>query len=204
LILAMLARGWGLVIWLLMIMLSFFGTALAGRLLFDRESTPFCLEIPPLRLPRPGAILRKTAARLCWYLREILPLFIGISILMWALHQTGLVDHLINGLRPMVAALGLPGETALVFVYGFLRRDYGAAGLFDLSRAGLLGQGQVLTAAVVLTLFLPCIAQLTVLFKEHGAGFALLVVTMTALTAWLAGMVVYFLTGIPLIAGLLG
>ncbi|HOL18356.1 MAG TPA: nucleoside recognition domain-containing protein, partial [Bacillota bacterium] len=164
---------------------------------------PFCLEIPPLRLPRLGAILRKTGARLRWYLREILPLFVGISVLIWALHLSGLIDRLILAVRPLVNSIGLPAEIALIFVFGFLRRDYGAAGLFDLFHAGLLNQGQVLIASVVLTLFLPCVAQFTVLIREHGLGFAALVAVLTASIAWMAGYFVNLLVSIPFLAQLL-
>jgi ferrous iron transport protein B len=67
-----------------------------------------------------------------------------------------------------------------VFVFGFFRRDYGAAGLYDLQRAGLMSGRQLLVAAVTLTLFIPCIAQAAVMLKERGwkatlgiAGFIL-------------------------------
>jgi ferrous iron transport protein B len=203
LILALLAESTGLLIWLGLLVFSFLGTAIVGRQFWIRQAVPFCLEIPPLRMPRIGAILRKTAARLRWYLREVLPLFAGISILMWLLRLSGLIDALTNSVRPLVELVGLPAETALIFVFGFLRRDYGAAGLFDLSRSGVLDPGQVLVAAVMLTLFLPCVAQLTVLVKEHGVGFAGLVAVVTALVAWLAGFIVYLFTSIPFIARLL-
>lgn len=203
LILVLLAQSTGLLIWLGVIILTFFGAAVLGRRFWGSEPVAFTLEIPPLRVPRLGAILRKTAARLRWYLREVLPLFIGISILMWFLRQSGLIEHVIGAIRPLVALVGLPAETALVFVFGFLRRDYGAAGLFDLARSGALDPGQVLVAAVVLTLFLPCVAQLTVLLREHGVGFTGLVVVLTALMAWLAGLLVYLLTSIPFITQLL-
>ena len=203
LILALLARGTGLLIWLALILFSFFGAAFLGQKLWGNQAVPFCLEIPPLRLPRPGAIFRKTAARLRWYLREVLPLFMGISVLMWLLRLSGTIEHLIGAVRPLAGWIGLPGETALIFVFGFLRRDYGAAGLFDLSRSGLLNSGQILVAAVVLTLFLPCVAQLTVLIREHGAGFAGMVAVITALFTWLAGYFVYQLTMLPFIARLL-
>lgn len=203
LILALLAHSRGLLIWLGAVLLSFFGAALLGRRFWGYDAVAFSLEIPPLRVPRLGAILRKTAARLRWYLREVLPLFIGISILMWFLGQSGLIEHVIGAIRPLVAMVGLPVETALIFVFGFLRRDYGAAGLFDLARSGALDPGQVVVAAVVLTLFLPCVAQLTVLFREHGIGFTALVVVLTALIAWLTGFLVYLLTTVPFVAQLL-
>ncbi len=203
LILALLARSIGLLIWLGIIILSFFIAAILGRWFWGSKTVPFCLEIPPLRVPRLGAILRKTTARLRWYLREVLPLFIGISFLIWVLRQSGLMEYLVATVQPMVAMVGLPAETALIFVFGFLRRDYGAAGLFDLARSGALDPGQVLVAAVVLTLFLPCVAQMTVLLREHGLGFTCLVIVLTAIIAWLAGILVYLFTAIPFIAQLL-
>jgi len=203
LILALLAQSAGLGIWLGLILLSFAGAAFLGKFFWGGREIPFCLEIPPLRLPRLGAILRKTGARLRWYLREILPLFVGISVLIWALHLSGLIDRLILAVRPLVNSIGLPAEIALIFVFGFLRRDYGAAGLFDLFHAGLLNQGQVLIASVVLTLFLPCVAQFTVLIREHGLGFAALVAVLTASIAWMAGYFVNLLVSIPFLAQLL-
>lgn len=197
LIMAVLAPG-GLVIWAFMLIFSFLAAAVATRRLFGGEAAPFCLEIPPLRIPQPAVILKKTASRLLWYLREIWILFIGISVLTWALKSSGLMERLITMLRPLSATLGLPGEAAPIFIYGFLRRDYGAAGLFDLARDGLLDPEQVLVAAVVLTLFLPCAAQLAMLVREQGWRFAGLVVLFTAIVSWLAGVLLNLALKLPL------
>jgi len=203
LILAVLARSTGLFIWLLVIMLSFFGASVIGKLFWDGKSNLFCLEIPPLRLPRLGAIFRKTYARLRWYLLEVLPIFLVISVLIWFMRLSGLMVYLNLAFRPLLAFVGLPAEAAPIFVVGFLRRDYGAAGLYDLFRSGVLDSGQALVLAVVLTLFLPCVAQLTVLIKELGAKFAGLVLIITALVAWLAGYLVYLLISVPFIEKLI-
>jgi ferrous iron transport protein B len=64
--------------------------------------------------------------------------------------------------------LGLPPEAAGAFVVGFLRRDFGAAGLYALARAGRLDAIQALVAAVVITLFVPCIANFFMIVKERG------------------------------------
>ena len=40
-------------------------------------------------------------------------------------------------------AMGLPDEAAVAFLFGFFRRDYGAAGLYDLKRQGLLAGNQL-------------------------------------------------------------
>ena len=56
---------------------------------------------------------------------------------------------------------------------GFLRRDFGAAGLFRMGQEGLLSPLQTVVALVVITLFVPCIANLLMIFKERGWRTAL-------------------------------
>ena len=64
--------------------------------------------------------------------------------------------------------MGLPPEAAKIFLFGFFRRDYGAAGLYDLHKHGLLNGVQMVVACVALTLFLPCIAQFLMSIRERG------------------------------------
>jgi ferrous iron transport protein B len=75
----------------------------------------------------------------------------------------------------VVNAIGLPDEASKAFLFGFFRRDYGAVGLYDLQRDGLLTGNQLAVAAITLTLFLPCIAQFLIFKKE--CGFKIAVVT---------------------------
>lgn len=68
---------------------------------------------------------------------------------------------------------------------GFLRRDYGAAGIFDLSRQGLLTENQVIVSLVTLTLFVPCLANFFMIIKERGIKTAIsmiLFITIFAMT----------------------
>ena len=79
--------------------------------------------------------------------------------------------------RPVVTGiLNMPAETAKVFILGFLRRDYGAAGLFDMAKDHILTVQQLITSMIVMTLFVPCIANFFVMIKEQGAkkAFAIL------------------------------
>jgi ferrous iron transport protein B len=117
-------------------------------------------------------VLVKTYTRMAWYLREVLPVFLLASVLIWAGRITGVFQFLTRVLQPAVRLLGLPDRTAVAFLFGFFRRDYGAAGLYDLQKAGGLSGNQLTVAAIVLTLFLPCVAQFLVMGKEHGFRFA--------------------------------
>ncbi len=73
----------------------------------------------------------------------------------------------------MVEFIGLPPEASVAFLYGFFRRDFGAAGLYDLNSSGVLVGIPLVVAAVTLTQFIPCIAQFSVMWKERGKKTAL-------------------------------
>jgi ferrous iron transport protein B len=69
--------------------------------------------------------------------------------------------------------LGLPAQAAQAFIMGVVRRDFGAAGLYELP----LSPAQVLTALVTITLFVPCIASILIIAKEQGRRLGLLMWT---------------------------
>ena len=152
----------------------------------------FYMEIPPLRLPKLKNILTKTYVRVKWYFYEILPLFIWASVLIWLGRLTGVFEVIISWLEPITLALGLPQEAAPIFLYGFFRRDYGAAGLFDLQQHTALSGNQLVIAAIVLTLFLPCIAQLQIMIKERGVKTTVAIVAFIFPFAFLMGALVNF------------
>ena len=76
---------------------------------------------------------------------------------------------------------------------GFLRRDYGAAGVFDMARQGLLDENQVIVGLVTMTLFVPCIANLFMMIKERGLKTALAMTALIIPFAVLVGGVLRFL-----------
>jgi len=155
-------------VWVTTLLVTFILVGALGARVLPGAAPSFHMELPPLRLPRLGNVLVKTYSRMQWYFLEVLPLFLFASVLLWIGDLTGGLQAVIRGLAPVVGWLGLPAETASVFLLGFSRRDYGAAGLFDLGRQGLLDTVQLTTAAVTLTLFVPCIAQFLMMIKERG------------------------------------
>jgi ferrous iron transport protein B len=136
----------------------------------------FIVELPPMRVPRASNILIKVLARTEWYLKEAVPLFVLGTLLLYVLDVTHLLATLQRALSPLVVTLlGLPAEASNAFVIGFLRRDYGAAGLFAMQRDGALNATQTVVALTVITLFIPCIASFLVMIRERGkrAAFAI-------------------------------
>jgi ferrous iron transport protein B len=83
--------------------------------------------------------------------------------------------------------LGLPPSASEAFLIGFLRRDFAATRLFDMSRAQGLDDVQLLVAMVTITLFIPCIASVFMIVKEHGARVAAAVVAFVFPFAFAVG-----------------
>ena len=163
---------------------------LAARLLPGQRSD-FILELPPLRPPHLDNILIKTLARLEWYLKEVLPLFIVGTLILFVLDKTGTLVIAEQAAEPLVVGLlGLPTAATGAFLIGFLRRDYGAAGLFALALSGQLDAQQIIVSLVVITLFIPCIANVLMIIKEYGGRVAVGVVLTVFPLAFLVGAVV--------------
>jgi len=114
-------------------------------------------------------VVIKTLARIEWYLKEAVPLFVLGTLILFTLHQTRALTLLERAAAPLIVYfLGLPSTVTETFIIGFLRRDYGAAGLFILAKGGQLTPHQILVSLVTMTLFIPCIAQFFMMIKERG------------------------------------
>ncbi len=161
-------------IWLVVILGTIFLVGYLSAKVLPGQVSDFLLEMPPLRKPLLGNIVIKTFARLEWYLREVVPIFFLGTFILFVIDRLAVLAWIENAARPIIQTfLGLPAEATAAFIMGFLRRDYGAAGLFLLAREGQLDTVQTLVSLVVITLFMPCIANFFMIIKEQGWRVAL-------------------------------
>jgi ferrous iron transport protein B len=150
-----------------------------SSLLIRGKRSEFLFEIPPIRVPQLRNVALKTAHRIRWYLAEAVPLFLYGTLALFVLDKAqfggrSLLQWIEAGLRPILTGiLHLPPQAAPAFVLGFLRRDYGAAGLFELARSGVFTGQQAVVSLIVITLFVPCIASFLIMAKEQGLKKAL-------------------------------
>ncbi len=188
-----------LLVWFLSIIASLTLVGLISNRIIPGRCSLFIQEIPPIRLPQISNILVKTGARLKWYLREAVPLFIISTLALFILDKIKFLALLQDIGRPIVInLLGLPGKAVESFLIGFLRRDYGAAGLYVMQKQGLLSNQQVVVSMVVITLFVPCLAQALVTYREFGWKKASMIIFFVFLYAILGGTVLNYIlsTGI--------
>jgi ferrous iron transport protein B len=175
-------------IWLSVVLGSLFLVGFLAARLIPGRGSDFILEIPPLRVPTLSNILTKTAARIEWYLREAVPLFILGTLILYVADALGALRVIEAAAAPVVrGVLDLPETTAGVFILGFLRRDFGAAGLFRMHEQGLLDPINVVVVLSTITLFVPCIANFFMIVKEKSWAAALAVAAFVFPFAFLVG-----------------
>lgn len=168
------------VTWVCLMVVVILAVGFLASKVIPGESSDFILEIPPMRWPQVGNLAVKTMARIEWYLREAVPLFLVGTLVLFVADRLGWLLRIQVAAEPLIVRmLDLPPKATEAFLIGFLRRDYGAAGLFSMQKAGMLSHLQVVVSLVTITLFIPCLANLLVIVKEHGgkvaAGMALFI-----------------------------
>jgi ferrous iron transport protein B len=168
-------RPLGMAIWVGVVSAVFLLSGYLAAQLVPGEAARFYLDIPPMRWPSLRNVAAKTLARVRWYAAEVIPIFLLASVFIWIAQLTRLLEAALAVLRPVVGVIGLPGATADAFLFGFLRRDYGAARIFDAHTDGALSGVPLVVAMVTITLFVPCIAHFLIMVKERGLRTAVAV-----------------------------
>lgn len=195
---ALLAAIGGFKVWLLYIFIIFVFMVLTGTVLnklLKGEATDLLIDLPPIRIPLFKNIVEKTFFRVWNFLSEAVPLFIISSVMISVLNFVGFLKWLQQALAPVVVnMLHLPAQFSDVFVMGLIRRDFASVGLLGMAgledSARTLSDLQILTASIVVTLFVPCIAALIVIFKERGIKEAVILWLSTFTISVAAGAVV--------------
>lgn len=182
-----------LLVWLVVMIFIFLLIGFLSAKVIPGEKPMFFMEIPPLRMPKFYNVFTKTYTRVEWYFKEILPLFILASVFIWVGQLTGLFDMTIKLMEYPVQLIGLPKESAEAFLFGFFRRDFGAAGLYDLKNSGMLEGIPLVVAVTTMTLFIPCIAQLSMTIKERGLKASLIMISFIFPFALLVGYLLNFI-----------
>ncbi len=176
---------------------------LSSKILRGTQSD-FLMEMPPIRRPKVTNILLKTYYRTKWFLKEAVPLFIIGTFALFVLIKLGLLSYIEKAASPVVKHfLGLPVETAKGFILGFLRRDYAVVSIFKAleEKAGglVIDPNQLIVALVVITLFVPCLANFFVMIKERGIKTAFLMLGFILPFAFLVGGILrYILQILPI------
>ena len=79
--------------------------------LLKGESAPLLIDLPPMRMPRPRNILRKTSVRTYQFMKEATPWFLVGALAVGVMQVTGLLELWQRALVPLTTGwLQLPAK----------------------------------------------------------------------------------------------
>ncbi len=154
-----------IVVYILVMLLTLGVVGKALHMILPGKPTDLLIDLPPIRLPRLDNVLTKMMTKSVAFIKEAAPIFALGAAIVTTLEVTNVLVIIQDALAPLTTGiLKLPKETANVFIMGLIRRDFGAAGLANM----VLEPAQMIVALITITLFVPCIASVIVMFKERG------------------------------------
>jgi ferrous iron transport protein B len=131
------------------------------------------MEMPPYRLPSGKVVIKQAWNRFKPFLMTALPLIIIGSIIIEAMRITNVLSLVSTALSPVtVVWLGLPAFTGFLFIFGVIRKEAAlvllatAAGTVDIR--AVMSPVQMIVFALVIMIYIPCVATIAALIRETG------------------------------------
>ncbi len=161
---------------------------LADKLLSGRCSR-LIMELSPLRVPRPGIIIKMAFMKTYCFIKEALPVFVIASLIVFLFERAGGLAFMERICAPLVNdVMGLPAKSVQVFIKTIIRRESGATEIQHLSQ--IYDNVQLVVNLLVMTFLTPCINASIVLFKERGPRVACTILVSAMFYALFVGTVV--------------
>jgi len=145
-----------------------------NKVLREEQRSDFLQELPPIRLPNPKAVIVKTYHRVCWFIKEAVPVFIYAAVVLFAIDKLGILDAAKSVLEPvMQGLLGLPVQMVDALILCMARHEAAAGLIIKLIQKGQLNYVQCIVSVTITTMFVPCFANVMAMIKELGVRRAL-------------------------------
>lgn len=158
------------------------------------ETSPgLILEMPVYRVPTFRTVVNKAWWRIREFIVEAWPLLIVGSIILAVMNYLNIAVYLNLLIRPLSWLLGLPKEVGVPLIFGVLRKELSlvmlgqALGSMEFSE--VLTPVQMVTYAVFVVFYIPCLATMVVIRKELGTKAMWWIVLMTILIATAASLI---------------
>lgn len=192
---AFLGIQWALSLYAINLVIVF----ILGRTAFKTlpgEPTALIMEMPDYRLPHMKTIIKQTWFRLEEFLKISFPLIIVSGIIIKLTETLGLLSTLSQALSPItVGWLGLPEIVGVTLIFGVLRKELTLIILATLLGTtdfrSVLAPIQMFVFALVVMLYVPCVATIAACIKEFGLRRALIIALIEIALAIFIGGVVY-------------
>ncbi len=185
---------WALGLYVFAIILIFIIGKISSKLLLG-EPVELIMPMPDYKTPQLKTIIYQTWDALKEFIFIAAPLVIISGVLIQAINLAGWMPAISSVLSPVtVTWLGLPAITGILLIFGVLRKELIlvmlAAFLGTTNFSDVLTSHQMITLAVVSMFYVPCIATISVLWRDYGWKKAMIICVLEILFAIiLAGIV---------------
>jgi len=170
---------WAFSLYLFALVIIFITGKILSRSMIG-EPVELIMPMPDYKTPQLKSILYQTWDALKEFIYIAAPIVIISGIIIQAINLAGWMQAISSFLGPVtVNWLGLPAVTGILLIFGILRKELIlvmlAAYLGTTEFAEVLTSQQMITLAVVSMFYVPCVATISVLWKEYGWKKALAV-----------------------------
>ncbi|MEM2955884.1 MAG: ferrous iron transport protein B, partial [Nitrososphaerales archaeon] len=183
--------GWGYAYMILIFEIFLIGfVGLGLNKILKGEPSSLIMEVSPFTTPSISTVLKKTWFRFKDFILIGFPIIVIGSIVLGALYETKLLWIISEPLTPIITELlGLPMIAGLALILGVLRKELALELLVALaivqygfpigSLLAFMTPFQLFIFALVVTIYIPCVATISVLIKEIGLKNAILISAFT-------------------------
>jgi ferrous iron transport protein B len=166
------------------------------------ESSGLVMEMFPFRVPSVSTVLKKTWYRFKEFICIAAPLIMIGSLILGVLYETKYIWMIANPMSPITTLwLGLPALVGIPLILGVFRKELTLELLIALAvmQYGVGAKNlllfmtpiQIFIFALVITIYIPCVATISVLGKEVGWKNTLLITVFTIMLALFIGGIAY-------------
>ena len=186
--------GWAVALYAIDFLIIF----ILGRIAFKAlpgEPVGLIMEMPSYKIPTVKVTSQRTWFRLKDFVVEAFPIIVAGNLVIYFANAIGLLNLLQIAFSPVtVVWLGLPAATGVVLIFGILRKELTLILLASIMGTTnftlILSPAQMFVFAFVVMLYIPCIATISVLWKEFGGKTATLIsLTEVFLAVTLGGVI---------------
>ena len=190
---------WALFVYAVLIVVGI-GAGLALNRILPGQGGPLVMEMFPFRRPVLRQVAGKTWRRFREFVWDAAPIILAGSIILGALYETGVIWRLTEPLSPIVEDwLLLPPVAGLTLLFAVLRKELALQLLIAFAAVSVataddlttfMTTSQIVTYAVVNSIYIPCVATIAVMGREIGWRRTAAVSAGTIVLAILVGGVI--------------
>nr|WP_315022303.1 nucleoside recognition domain-containing protein [uncultured Aminipila sp.] len=196
-----------LIAYILIIFLIFLFLSYILNLLFPNDTFSHCSQSSKCKykcryyffIPKLLPLLFKSLRNSIGFLIETaVPFAIG-NIIVSILNYCGYIHKLCIFAAPLFCNfLHLPADSATIFILSIIKKDLGAASLLALFSNGSFTDPQIFICTVMLTLFVPCLASMIILFKHETKLISITIWVLSIFMSLIVGKILSALLILPI------